>query len=197
MWLAIATSAASNIFVQNEHPRNFISVLTPHYKPVNRNQVSEQIKLMFLVKECYGLHWHGGQFLGQRINTALCLDKVPYPHDAWMCLDSEYDINSVEDPKIGFITTNNGLNMKKSYSGLKADRQHTESFEFLDDDEEECEVLEINSEKKLICVAHALTNSIKCAINGSIRKKNFSCFATQNMLKNALNIAKKVTKTNL
>ena len=137
------------------------------------------------------------------INTALYLDKVPYPHDAWTCLDSanavlpEYDINLVEDPKIGFITTNNGLNMKKAYSGLKADRQHTKSFEFLDDNVEECEVLEINSEKRLICVAHALRNFIKCAINGLIRKKISPCFVTENLLKNALNITKKVTKMNL
>ena len=45
--------------------------------------------------------------------------------------------------------------MKKASSGLKADRPHVKSFEFLDDYEEECEVLEINSGKRLICIAHA------------------------------------------
>ena len=56
------------------------------------------------------------------INAALCLDKVPYLHDARTCLDLanaviwEYDINLAKDPKIGFITADNGSNMKKAYS---------------------------------------------------------------------------------
>ena len=136
------------------------------------------------------------------VNAALCLDKVPYPHDARTCLESantilqKYAISSVEDQKISYITTDNGSNMKKVYSKLKTDRMHTDTFEFLDEDEEEEQILEIQSEKRLICVAHALSNSIKCAINGSIRKKILPCFATQSMLKNVLEISKKVIKIN-
>ena len=129
----------------------------------------------------------------------LCLEQVPYPHTAEKCLEAtnlnleKFGLN-VMDPKISFITTDNGSNMKKAYSKLKTFSLDATTFDF-DPEVTEKEMdsfLPVAIDKRLQCVAHSLNNSLQASVNGSKKYKLEPCTQTKEMLTKALEIAKKV-----
>lgn len=225
--LAIATSTASNIFVENVHFREFLKELNPFYKPPSRNQISENIKLQY--EEC--LAWVKQKieqapfisltvdfwskdvtgYLGIAANIlnaetkemesfCICLEPVPYPHTSEVCFFetnkalSQFGLNSVDNPKISFITTDNGSNMKKAYSKLKTMPLPDNSFQFKFEAEvnEDDFLIPIDMSKRLQCIAHALNNSLKASVEGSKKFHIDPCETTKAMLVKVLHVCKKV-----
>ena len=136
---------------------------------------------------------------GKLESLCLCLEQVDFPHDSETCVEAannalqKFGINSLLDDRIGFLVTDNGSNMKKAYSNLKSQNGlEVEQFEFLDQDAEEETYFQVGVKKRLVCAAHALSNSLNSAINGSKRKQIQPCLVSQNMLQKVLSIARKV-----
>lgn len=112
--LAIATSTASNRFVENLYFRDFLHLLNPFYKCISRNQTSEtiidqynncledikqkikQADYLSLTIDFWSKDVTG--YLGITTNIinkvsksidsyCICLDQVPYPHTSTICLN--------------------------------------------------------------------------------------------------------------
>ena len=144
-------------------------------------------------------------FSGDHLNVmCLCLEAVPFPHTAnTVALKTDeilkqWGFTGIADPKVKFIVTDNGSNMRKAYQNydtILLDEDIPIQIEESDESSDNEESKYLTFDKRMPCTAHGLNNTVKASIMGSKRNKIDPCEPMKDVLCKIKSILRKVIRS--